>query len=305
VAEAAVAEDEWVRVPIVDLQGSAPAIKVQSWRLDGSHVFDTRDPRTFVVDGERYLTSLSHLRLARFDAQGQLRIDDHPWIVPSRPDETYGIEDARITEIDGTYWITFTAVSMDSFGVNLVSTRDFDRVDAHGMIFCPENKDVCFFPKKINGRYYAIHRPLVSFVGKPSMWVSESHDLRHFGAHRCILRPDDNACKRIGVGPEPIWTERGWLVLYHACDFNDHYALHLCLLDHEDPTRVIANSPAILRPQEAYERSGFMQQVVYSNGWVRKPNGIIEIYYGAADTVVAMASASEQELLDSLVVLGP
>ncbi|MGA9226458.1 MAG: glycosidase, partial [Mesobacillus sp.] len=119
--------------------------------------YNFSDPRTIQKAGETnrfaYLTSLSYLRIARSKDGHNFTIDEKPFVYPSNELETFGIEDPRITKIDDTYYIYFSAVSPVGVGESMVSTKDFVTTEHHGMIFAPENKDVLIFPEKINGKY--------------------------------------------------------------------------------------------------------------------------------------------------------
>ncbi|HEY0109666.1 MAG TPA: glycoside hydrolase family 130 protein, partial [Fibrella sp.] len=258
------------------------------------------DPRVLTLDGQTYLTSLSHLRLARSRDGIHFQIDEQPFLFPARPDESFGIEDARITCIDGTYWITYTAVSTNGPGVGLARTTDFVHVERVGMVLPPPNKDACLFPERVDGKLLMLHRPMVSEIGKPSVWISESPDGVHWGNHRYVFGATGSAWERlkIGAGPEPVRTDEGWLVLYHGASEQHEYALALALLDTDDPGRLIARSEApLLTPELPWERNGFFPNVVFSNGWVaHTPTGGPGewwVYYGAADSGVGLAMLRE------------
>lgn len=254
------------------------------------------DPRVLTIDGQAYLTSLSHLRLARSYDGVHFSIDPHPFLFPARPDESFGIEDARITKIDDTYWITYTAVSENGPGVGLAKTTDFIHIERVGLVLPPPNKDACLFPQRINGKLMMLHRPMVSDIGKPSVWICESDDGVHWGNHRFVFGASGEAWEfqKIGAGPEPVLTNDGWLVLYHGASQNHEYALALALLDRNDPGQLLERSDApLLTPELVWEREGFFPNVVFSNGWVlRQPNqpeGGWWVYYGAADSGVGLA----------------
>ena len=114
---------------------------------------DFSDPRLIIKSGLTYLTSISHLRLARSKDGIKFEIEDAPAITPANAYETFGLEDPRISLIDGIYYITYIAVS--PFGVTtcLISTKDFNFFQRHGVIFCPENKDAVLFPIKVDDKY--------------------------------------------------------------------------------------------------------------------------------------------------------
>jgi beta-1,2-mannobiose phosphorylase / 1,2-beta-oligomannan phosphorylase len=282
-----------ISVPLIEEQDGVPTLIVRHFpEPEGDY-----DPRVITIGGKQYLTSLSHLRLARSRDGIHFEIDDKPFLFPARMDESYGIEDARITFLEGKYWITYTAVSEHGPGVGLAVTTDFRDVERVGMILPPPNKDVALFPKQINGKYMLLHRPMVSDIGKPSVWLAESDDGTHWGNHRFLfggrgLTDAKFAWEgaKIGAGPEPILTDDGWLVCYHGADPTHAYSLALALLDKDDPSMVLDRSDRpLLTPDLLWEREGFFPNVVFSNGWVQWPDKRIWVYYGAADSGVGLA----------------
>ena len=293
VAEAPKAEKGFITVPLIEEQDGVPTLTIKRFtEPDGEY-----DPRVVTIQGKRYLTSLSHLRIARSRDGIHFVIDEKPFLFPARMDESYGIEDARITHLEGKYWITYTAVSEHGPGVGLAVTTDFRDVERVGMILPPPNKDVALFPKQINGKYVLLHRPMVSDIGKPSVWLAESEDGIHWGNHRFLfggrgLTDPKFAWEggKIGAGPEPILTDEGWLVCYHGADATHAYSLALALLDKDDPSIVLDRSSVpLLTPELPWERVGFFPNVVFSNGWIQWPDNRIWVYYGAADSGVGLA----------------
>jgi len=300
VAEACQQESGWVKIPIIKLDDGHPRLEILTWQENGRHKIDKSDPRKYLIDGKMYLTSVSHLRLVRSKDGVHFTVDPEPFISPVTSAEIYGIEDVRITRINDSYYLTYTAVSGEGHGVVLASSKDFTTIERHGMIFPPQNKDVCLFPEKIQNKYIALHRPLGDTFGKPSIWYAESPDLLHWGNHSCLMRPGDNEWEqeKIGAGPQPIKTPDGWLLLYHGCGHNSIYSLFLCLLDLNDPRKILkrGNFP-ILTPEDKWETNGFFPNVVFSNGWVLIPDGTVKIYYGAADNSICLAEATLDNLL--------
>jgi predicted GH43/DUF377 family glycosyl hydrolase len=194
-------------------------------------------------------------------------------------------------------------VSPDSWATSLVSTRDFKDVQRHGLIFPPQNKDVCLFPERIHGRYCALHRPHNSGFGRPSIWYAESPDLIHWGGHQCLIRPRDNDWEneRIGGGAPCLKTPAGWLQIYHAANRDNTYRLFTLLLDLEDPRRVLKRaSRPLIEPETDYETEGFFGRVIFCNGTVQLDDGGVWIYYGAADQTTCLAETTLEELLASL-----
>ena len=263
---------------------------------------DFSDPRLIITPTETYLTSISHLRLARSKDGINFEIDDAPAIFPANDYETFGIEDPRISLIDGIYYINYVAVSPLGVTTCLISTKDFISFKRHGVIFCPENKDVVLFSEKVEGKYYALHRPVSPLFNKQEIWIAESPDLHCWGNHRCLMgpRPGHWDEAKIGAGAAPFKTDRGWLEIYHGVDRNNRYCLGAVLLDGAEPWKIIAraNKP-ILEPQAEYECEGFFGNVVFSCGLLCEDDKV-KIYYGAADTVICYAELSLKEIIETL-----
>ncbi len=306
VAETCEQEKDWVRVPVFTRKDEGFQIEIKSWKL-GKHKIDISDPRKFLIDGKMYLSSISHLQLARGKDGVKFQVDARPVLMPRTALEQYGIEDVRITQIGKIYYLTFTAVSENGHGVNLVSTSDWRTFTRHGMILPPQNKDACLFPAKIDNQYYMLHRPNPEAFGKPSIWLASSPDLQHWGQHACIQQPLTTSWEqqKIGAGPQPIKTPQGWLLLYHACGKDDVYTLSTSLLDLHDPRRIVKQRQTpIFMPETDYEKRGFFGNVVFSNGWVAEPDGRLLIYYGAADESVCVAETTVETLMNLFPAVG-
>jgi predicted GH43/DUF377 family glycosyl hydrolase len=279
---------------------------------------DLRDPRgiryrnstgsmRMVNEGyQDYLAQVSHLRVARSTDGVRFTVDPEVAIGPGNGLEEYGVEDPRITFIDGAYHITYVSVSRWGITTSLATTTDFRTYDRKGVIFLPDHKDVCIFPERVGGKYVALTRPMPqSFARIFGIWIAFSDDKLSWGGHLPLAMPRWGMWDelRTGASAVPFRTERGWLELYHGVDRETTYAMGAVLLDLEDPRKVIARSPRpILRPQEIYETMGLFNDTVFSCGvvplderWQR-----IRMYYGAADSVVAAADFVVQDILDSL-----
>lgn len=252
----------------------------------------------------KYLTSISHLRLARSTDGIHFTVEEQPALPLQGRYERWGMEDPRITwmEEEGRYCITYTAVSELGAMPALLITRDFKAYERIGAIFPPENKDVTIFPRKIGGKYYACHRPVPYEIGTPDIWISSSPDLVHWGEHRHVCGVSEGGWEngRIGGGAPPVYTRRGWLHIYHGADADNRYCLGAMLTDLHDPGKVIARSPRpVLEPEEAYETEGFFGGVVFSCGCVEN-GSVLYIYYGAADDKIARAEVSLDEIFGSM-----
>lgn len=263
---------------------------------------DFSDPRLIITPTQTFLTSLSHLRLARSTDGINFEIEDAPAIAPANDYETFGLEDPRITLIDSTYYISYVAVSPLGVTTCLMSTRDFNSFQRHGVIFCPENKDAVLFPEKINDKFYALHRPVSSLFKKHHIWLAESPDLICWGNHRFSMEPRPRLWDetKIGASAVPFKIKQGWLEIYHGADKNNRYCLGAVLLDSHQPWKVIARSQKpVLQPQADYEIEGFFGNVVFSCGLLYEEEKL-KIYYGVADTAVCFAELPLQDVLDNL-----
>jgi predicted GH43/DUF377 family glycosyl hydrolase len=252
---------------------------------------------------------LSHLTAARspngvdgwvIDPQPTLPADPEHY-----PEELWGVEDPRITyvpELD-QYMIAYTAFSRGGAGVALASTEDFVHFERYGMIMQPEDKDACLLPKRINGRWALIHRPAGMMAAH--MWISYSNDFVTWGAHKLMLEARLGGwwdATKIGLSCPPIETARGWLTIYHGVKRNAAgaiYRLGLALFDLENPEQCVARGDDwIFSPEESYERRGDVDNVVFPCGYTLGPDGdTVRLYYGAADTSIALASGSLKAML--------
>ena len=302
VSENVEAEEGMIAVPMIEFEDNRGKPGVLKLRRDDPEV-NLKDTRGVVYRGVDYLSTLSHIRVARSRDGVNFTVDDEPFIFPANPSERFGCEDARVIKIDDTYYINYTCVSEDSWATALATTHDFRKVERLGIIFHPENKDVSIFPEKIGGMWRALHRPNNNGFGKPSIWYAESPDLIHWGNHKCILHPRDiyYEQEKIGAGAPSIKTDEGWLQIYHGKSYDQVYSLFALLLDLEDPSKVIAQGDTpLLLPQAPYEKEGFFNNVIFSNGIVPNDDGTLYIYYGACDGVTALAVSSVDEILASL-----
>lgn len=251
------------------------------------------------------LTSLSHLRIARSRDGIHFTVDHKPFVVPNAEEESWGMEDPRITQIDDTYFINYTSVTENGAATSLISTKDFCHYERHGVIFAPENKDVTIFPEKINGMYVAFNRPVPNGIGDPQMWLAQSPDLLHWGnqSHFCGISDADGWDNgRIGGGAVPFKTERGWVKIYHGADRQDRYCLGAFLLDMHNPGHVLAKTrEPILQPEMDYETHGFFGNVVFTCGCL-VDGDMVSIYYGAADDKICRADIRLSDIFSAMEV---
>lgn len=266
------------------------------------------DPRVveYRPTGDLRLTFISHIAVARSsDGRTIDRIEDARF-VPENPWETYGVEDPRITPIDGRFYFTYVAVSEHGATTALASTEDFQAFERHGVIFACENKDVVLFPERVNGAYAAFHRPnpCMHFT-PPAMWLAYSPDLVHWGKHTPFHAGGGHwETGRIGGGCPPIGVDEGWIEIYHGNEKVEGevgtYAAGALLLDGNDPGRVLGRSQEpIMSPEADFECEGFVSKVVFPTGVIDRGD-ILQVYYGAADANLGVVEWSKQELVDSL-----
>lgn len=285
------ADEVWA--PIYNLEtGNIDMHKVKRAHIDDS------DPRVFKEEGKLYLTSISEFYLARIGADGTAVVDPEPFMKPADCYEIYGIEDPRITLIDGVYYITYTACSDHGLAVRIARTSDWETVERLDIALPPCNKDCVLFPEQIQGRYHMYHRPSTDGVPKPEMWHATSPDMLSWGSHHWVMSAAEGwEADRIGAGAPPIKTEDGWLMFFHGADEEANYSLGALLLDLEDPRRILWRSQnALMKPEAPYELEGFFSGVVFVTGAVQIEDRI-DLYYGASDTLTCVASVRLDDIL--------
>lgn len=304
VAERPISDDpNVIKAPVFD-PGTQTMEVLTFHRDDPDYDFD--DPRMIrkkdKLDSFVYLTSLSYIRIARSKDGHHFTIDEEAFLYPFNEYQSYGIEDARCTQIGDTYYVNFSSVSPMGVCDSLVATKDFQSYQDLGNIFAPENKDVLIFPEQINGRYYALHRPSLKSIGNYDIWIASSPDLVSWGQHRHLLgiREDSWDSGRVGGGLVPIKTSEGWLIIYHGATPEHRYCMGAALVDLQDPTRVIARSQKpIMEPEADYEKNGFFGDVVFGCGGILVGDQLT-MYYGVADTSMAGCTLSIAEILKQL-----
>ena len=290
VAERPAQKENSISFPVLTDSGKIKIIEIS--KSDPELI--ATDARVINYKGVDYLTTLSHLRLlCSDDGISFYEPEDYLPLMGEGNLQAFGIEDCRVTFLENKYYLTFTAVSENGVGVGLKTTTDWKDFQSYGMMLPPHNKDCAIFSEKINGLYYALHRPSSVDIGGNYIWLTQSPDGIHWGNHQCIIktRKDYWDSARVGAGAAPIKTEKGWLEIYHGANQQHQYCLGAFLLDINDPSKVIARTEdPIMIPSAAYETSGFFGNVVFTNGHVVHPDGdTITIYYGASDEFVALS----------------
>ena len=236
----------------------------------------------------------------------KFKVHDKPCLTPEDHGEfkkyvEWGIEDTRVTALDGKYYLTYTGYSKYMPLVILTETEDFKKFNVLGPITEPSNKDCCIFPEKIGGFYTRIDRP--SAENRHDMWLSRSSDLLHWGGFEFMYEPEAGTWEndKIGSSTQPVKTKDGWLMLYHGVrgfGITSLYKLGVMLLDSEKPWIVKGKSTEpILSPEKDYERVGDVHNVIFSNGWIVEKNGDVKIYYSGADTNICIAETNIAYLL--------
>src|SRR5438094_927109 len=219
-----------------------------------------------------------------------------------------GEEDPRITWVEERreWVIAYTAYSHSGPLVSLATTKDFVTFSRLGPVMPPEDKDAAVFPRRFGNRYAMIHRPVSGGSSGAHIWLSFSPDLTHWGDHHVLLFARRGAwwdADKIGRSPPPIETPEGWLLMYHGVPHTPGgclYRLGLALLDLENPWQVIRRSDEwIFAPEMPYERQGDVNGVVFPCGWILdKKSGAIRMYYGGADSCLALATARLPDVLN-------
>jgi beta-1,4-mannooligosaccharide/beta-1,4-mannosyl-N-acetylglucosamine phosphorylase len=292
-----------------------PILTADDWPYPVNAVFN---PAAATVDGETVLLArvedlrgISHLTVAR-SANGAdgWSVDTEPLLAPA-PDvasEQWGFEDPRVVWVGelARWAITCTAYGPAGPAVYLATTEDFATIERYGIVRHPEDKNAALFPNTIDGRWVMLHRPKTEFGGAHGEIVlSRSADLVSWSSPEQVLQPREGAwwdSLRIGIGPPPLQTVHGWLLVYHGVKdtvAGQVYRVGLALLDLDDPTRVLRRLPNwVLGPLAPYERTGDVPNVVFPCGLLHDAtSGEVRMYYGAADNSICLATALLDDLL--------
>jgi predicted GH43/DUF377 family glycosyl hydrolase len=183
-------------------------------------------------------------------------------------------------------------------GVSLALTKDFKTFERYGVIAQPEDKDAALLPNRIGGLWALIHRPVTTLGAH--MWISYSPDLRHWGGHKIMLEARRGGwwdANKIGLCSPPIETAKGWLTIYHGVRqtaSGSIYRLGLALFDLKHPEICLQRGDSwMFGPEAPYERGGDVKDVVFPCGQTIGEDGdTINLYYGASDSSIALATGS-------------
>jgi len=253
-------------------------------------------------------TGRSIIGLAESDDGFNFKPRPQPFMVPTKEPqfaeyEEYSIEDPRITALEGTYYITYSAYSKHGVRAGLAKTLDFQSVERVAFITQADYRNTVLFPEKIGGRYARLDRPH-SDITPWSIWISYSPDLRHWGDSRIVIKPAAYHWDQMKIGPgaPPIRTDRGWLSIYHGvfptmdgCIYRLGAALHKL----DDPAHILAVAdPWILQPEDPWEVVGYVHNVVFTCGAVPEDDGTLKLYWGGADKVICAGTAVIDELVE-------
>ncbi len=298
-----------------------PILIAEDWPYPINSVFNPG--ATLLPDGTTLLLcrvedrrGLSHLCAAR-SANGvdDWKIDPEPTLRPDPerfPEELWGIEDPRITYVPELkkFAIVYTAFTHEGPCVALALTEDFHAFERYGEIMSPEDKDAALLPYRIGDYWALIHRPVSG--PKANIWISYSSDLRHWGSHKLMLESRRGAwwdANKIGLSPPPIETPGGWLVIYHGVKMTGAgciYRIGLALFDLRTPEKCLKRGDEwVFGPAEPYERQGDVDNAVFPCGYTVAPDGdTLRLYYGAADSSIALATGSIRAMLEWLEQIG-
>ena len=286
-------------------------------------------------DKEHYI----YLNLATSkDGFNFTRYENNPVLKPTPDNYDSGCcEDPRLIKMGETFYLTYayrpfppgryweedhyipTGYNLDETCPNglkwnlsntaLAISNDLKHFKKLGRItdFNSDNRDVILFPRKINGMFYRLERP-VELVGEeygcdvPSVWLNKSDNLMEWPKPTLLLKPEQEwEMKKMGGSTPPLETKDGWLVLYHGVSEKDSgYRVGAVLLDLDNPQKVLARTKDFLmEPEFPYEVEGYYNGCVFPTGNVIK-DGILYIYYGGADRYVNVATCKLDDLLKHL-----
>ena len=289
-----------------------PILTPQDWPYPANAVMNPAATKlnneTLLLVRVEDMRGFSHLTVARSaDGFTDWQIDPKPSLEAdqSSREERWGLEDPRIIwlEEQKQFGITYTSFSEGGPVVSLAISKNFRTFARLGALLPPEDKDACLLPRRFKGRFALIHRPIVR--GEAHIWLSFSPDLKHWGDHRALIKTRHAYwdCHRVGLACQPIETQHGWMLFYHgvrATTAGAIYRLGLALLDLEEPWKVLRRSDEwILGPREIYERVGDVGGVIFPTGAIIiKETDQLNLYYGAADCTVAVATARLSDCID-------
>lgn len=293
-----------------------PILTASMWSYPVHSVFNAG--ATLLLDGRTLLlcrieerTGKSHLcKAISENGIDSWIIDSKPTMVPDLenfPEELWGIEDPRITFVPelNKFAVVYTAYSKEGPGISLALTNDFITFERMGLVKSPDDKDSALLPRRIDGKWALIHRPIGHNGNGAHIWISYSYDLKHWGEEKLMLRARLGGwwdANKIGLSPPPIETKEGWLVIYHGVRHNASgaiYRLGLALFDIDKPEVCLKRGNEwVFGAEMMYEKMGDVDKVVFPCGYTILGDGdTIHLYYGAGDSSIALATGSIQHML--------
>lgn len=261
------------------------------------------------------------LVIADSDDGVDFRTREQPIFFQNLPENpvVYHAYDPRLTEINGRCYMMFAADLDERTTLGLAVTDDFKHFEFLGYTSgtYADTRNGVLFPEKVNGKYLRLERPnLPQEAGNPTsgdvITLSESSNLLRWNHHGDVISGRWRFWdERIGAGPPPLKTQHGWLLIYHgvATHFSSSniYQAGAVLLDLKDPRQVIGRTRHnILEPREIYELTGQVANVVFPSGCIPDKinedgivpdDALLNVYYGAADTCIGLATATVEELI--------
>jgi len=281
-----------VPYPVVTVH-NAGVVKADGryWMIFRSHLYNGRSILGLAESSDGYLFSV--------------RIE--PFMTPAQEGifaeyEEYGIEDPRICKIDQDFVITYSAYSRHGVRVALAKTRDFKAVERIALITQADQRNVVLFPEKFDGRFVRLDRPHTE-INPWSIWISYSPDLIHWGDSKVIVKPEVYHWDEMKIGPgaTPFKTDKGWLQIYHGVFRTMDgavYRLGAILHDLNDPSLVLGVADEwILEPEDPWEVTGYVHNVVFTCGTIPEEDGTVKIYWGGADKVMCVGTANVSDLV--------
>jgi beta-1,4-mannooligosaccharide/beta-1,4-mannosyl-N-acetylglucosamine phosphorylase len=250
----------------------------------------------------------AHLH-AGFSKDG-LQWDIHDEMIAWRDEEGRDYQpryayDPRVVRIEGKHYVTW-CTDFSGASLGLGATEDFETFTRLENPSFPYNRNGVLFPRKVGGMYLLLHRPSdPAHTPFGDIFLSESPDLVHWGRHRRVMGRGTKGWwegMKIGAGPAPIETSVGWLLLYHGVSSTCNgyvYSFGAAILDLERPSKVLYRArDYLITPEMPYETTGFVLNVAFPCACLcDAPSGRLAVYYGAADTYVALAYAKADELV--------
>lgn len=250
----------------------------------------------------------SILGLAESNDGFDFSVHKEPFMVPSdvpafKDYEHFGVEDPRITFLEGYHWITYSAYSKYGVRIGLAKTKDFTKVERVAFISNCDMRNCVIFPEKINGSYVRLDRPHTELIPY-SIWISYSKDMVHWGNSKLLIQPQTYhwTSMKVGPGAPPIKTKKGWLNIFHGVYptmDGSVYRTGIALHDLNDPSKLLGVSDEwILEPEDTWERVGYVHNVVFLSAAVPEDDGTVKLYWGGADTVMCAGEANIDELVE-------